>query len=862
MSTVTLIPECKLALLVVFVAHANDRLYLKTSEKNLKLHEQLSTIFDAHMIQTTNNGPYQLNVDDALADRGTGKQPTPVVRKRRTTEQYVFNDSMINRSSILDQSYTSPTPVANRVDPTRALKAEINKLAYEQDDLQQRCDSLEKSNEELKEEIRVMKEKLLQKSDYQEIKDERNKLIEDLHICELEKKKLHDVADNVTELQQRIRHYKKAEEQMNEKTTLLEKKLKAREQQCEEFDKLIKNQSASILSLTTANDQVQLLERDNSRLKTMINEMENNYPRQIRILEDEKKRLEKLLQEPQSTEEPLIVDEKRQLEKDLHYLQMNWCDPKEKDEEIQSYKNIIEKLEDLITQIRLECQEARTQTCDLMEEQTRVRDEFHAQLKRYELKLDELSKDNNTIRDQNSKMDSECSRLRSELLLLKKKIQEQDIELNNKIVSNAELNVKLDELMNKQQQLASTSNVTTEQLQKIHSLKYELDIIKVERDQTNSKLFDLQIKYDQLTRTIHTYEMKLNEQEENEAKLKLQAQNIRKAHETALNEKQTELDHLKQSITELEQKYEQSEKNLILKSKEMDNLKKTLVAKVDDIRRLGKYGEDLLEHYNNEKMKFKKTEEEMEIVKREHLKLSNEHQQLQQECTRCQRRCAQLEEERSPLIAQLDFADRELRQYKKQFTESINNDENRKTSTTVHEHRQKHQTFSSGNNYQPLMTVENTSLHKTHHQARLIRSPSLDMRTIKHSHGNEKLATMDETRSLEDNDFLSLPKSQSLNSFAPNTRVPVESMTAKYDIENEDEPIHLDIGPIGLKRIRELQQRNDAQPKHLRTAYALETMDADPGLFSNSFIQQQPPQQHLSNSPKSSSRVKNLFRRK
>jgi hypothetical protein len=34
----------------------------------------------------------------------------------------------------------------------------------------------------------------------------------------------------------------------------------------------------------------------------------------------------------------------------------------------------------------------------------------------------------------------------------------------------------------------------------------------------------------------------------------------------------------------------------------------------------------------------------------------------------------------------------------------------------------------------------------------------------------------------------------------------------------------------------ELQRRNLSQPKHLRTAYALETMDQDPDDFSASFI--------------------------
>ena len=39
----------------------------------------------------------------------------------------------------------------------------------------------------------------------------------------------------------------------------------------------------------------------------------------------------------------------------------------------------------------------------------------------------------------------------------------------------------------------------------------------------------------------------------------------------------------------------------------------------------------------------------------------------------------------------------------------------------------------------------------------------------------------------------------------------------------------------------ELQRRNLSQPKHLRTAYALETMDQNPDDFSASFIRKGMP---------------------
>ena len=68
------------------------------------------------------------------------------------------------------------------------------------------------------------------------------------------------------------------------------------------------------------------------------------------------------------------------------------------------------------------------------------------------------------------------------------------------------------------------------------------------------------------------------------------------------------------------------------------------------------------------------------------------------------------------------------------------------------------------------------------------------------------------------------------------------SIARSVDIENEDEPIHLDLGPMDYtRRMTELQRRNLSQPKHLRTAYALETMDQNPDDFSSSFIRKGMP---------------------
>jgi len=153
---------------------------------------------------------------------------------------------------------------------------------------------------------------------------------------------------------------------------------------------------------------------------------------------------------------------------------------------------------------------------------------------------------------------------------------------------------------------------------------------------------------------------------------------------------------------------------------------------------------------------------------------------------------------------------------------------------------------------------------------RLIRSPSLDMRIMRRT--NDK---MDDTRSLDHDDLaLLLHKNQSFNHFALNGRS-ADHLT-KYDIENEDEPIHLDLGPVDYtRRMTELQRRNLSQPKHLRTAYALETMDQDPDHFSASFIrkgsgindehsarQKIPNENQKGSETPKASRFKNLFNRK
>ena len=58
----------KIALLVVFAAHADTYFYSKSLDADENQHEQLAALFDLHMIEGTQTNPYQLNVDTCLKD--------------------------------------------------------------------------------------------------------------------------------------------------------------------------------------------------------------------------------------------------------------------------------------------------------------------------------------------------------------------------------------------------------------------------------------------------------------------------------------------------------------------------------------------------------------------------------------------------------------------------------------------------------------------------------------------------------------------------------------------------------------------------------------------------------------------------
>jgi len=191
----------------------------------------------------------------------------------------------------------------------------------------------------------------------------------------------------------------------------------------------------------------------------------------------------------------------------------------------------------------------------------------------------------------------------------------------------------------------------------IDSLKVEIDHIKLDRDNCQTRLRDLQIQYDKLSNTCSMYEMKLNEQEERETELKLQVQQVREMHENIVQEKvrsQTEYTDAQMRVTKADQALKD-------KIEEVENLKKAARLYNQDIKELEKYGEDLREHYEKSKVIHKKTEEELNELKSTHSRILSEYEEIQKQCSLLKTRCHQLESERLPLIAQLEFADRNLR---------------------------------------------------------------------------------------------------------------------------------------------------------------------------------------------------------
>ncbi|CAF4910640.1 unnamed protein product, partial [Rotaria sp. Silwood1] len=554
----------KMALLVVFAAHADTYFYSKSLDADESQHEQLAALFDLHMIEGTQNNPYQLNIDACLRDDSGGTQPkqtTPVIRKRRNTQICNLNDSLNNqnRSSILDRSFTRSPGQHQAValaatQQARALQEDLYKVQYELDDLQHKYGGLEKSYHELKEKNRELSERVLRQTDYDPIKDERNKLREDVHRYEIENKRLQGVKENVIDLQQRLQQYQKKNDEMHEKIATLERKLRESKQQCDEYSKKIVNQNADILLLSSANERVKMLEIENQQMKIIKEQRETELLRQIRHLQDDKEELQKKLDEPMTTiETPLIVAEKRALEEELHTLKMSYYDRREADAEIESFKQTIKQLEEKIEQLRNECQELYKQKHEYAEEQIALRNELNAQIETYENKLGVLTKFIEELKRENAKTTDECNLLRNEIISLKSKLHGQSGELNSEIVKSFDLRHQLG-LLNEQVSLKSAEIINL--LTKIDSLKVEIDHLKLDRDTCQSRLIDLQMQYDKLTNTCSMYEIKLNEQEERETQLKLQVQQVREMHENIVQEKvrsQTEYTDAQIRVTKAEQ---------------------------------------------------------------------------------------------------------------------------------------------------------------------------------------------------------------------------------------------------------------------------------------------------------------------
>ena len=136
---------------------------------------------------------------------------------------------------------------------------------------------------------------------------------------------------------------------------------------------------------------------------------------------------------------------------------------------------------------------------------------------------------------------------------MKNKLHGQSGELNSEIVKSFDLRHQLGQL---NEQVSHKSAEIVSLLTTIDSLKVEIDHIKLDRDNSQSRLMDLQMQYDKLTNTCSMYEIKLNEQEERETELKLQVQQVREMHENIVQEKvrsQTEFTDGQMRVNKAEQ---------------------------------------------------------------------------------------------------------------------------------------------------------------------------------------------------------------------------------------------------------------------------------------------------------------------
>ena len=197
-----------------------------------------------------------------------------------------------------------------------------------------------------------------------------------------------------------------------------------------------------------------------------------------------------------------------------------------------------------------------------------VRNELNAQLETYETKLSTSARLADELKREHAKTVDECHLLRTEIISLKNKLHGQSSELNSEIVKSFDLRHQLG-LLN--EQVASKSSEIVNLLTTIDSLKVEIDHIKIDRDNSQSRLTDFQMQYDKLTNTCSMYEAKLNEQEERETELKLQMLHVRDMHESIVQEKmRSQTDY-----TDAQMRVNKAEQALKDKIEEVENVSPT-----------------------------------------------------------------------------------------------------------------------------------------------------------------------------------------------------------------------------------------------------------------------------------------------
>ncbi|CAF0860452.1 unnamed protein product [Didymodactylos carnosus] len=550
----------KLAFTVIFVAHYQSiELYDKTNQQTKStLNEELKKIFDTHMIEPNNGKRAKLNIDNYFSYLTSS------------------TDSHSIKSSIL------PMAKSNYSLPHET----INGSDMEYDNLKLQLHVLQTLYDNLKQKYHVTEQKLYENNDYDYIREERDQLRSELRQCESEKQRLHIQRLDLSELTDRIRHYEKLEEQLQEETKLLENRLTESKQRCEELERCIIDQQSKMTSLSLKAIRQDSLEMENLQLKVRKEQMETELRRQIEILENNNKQLQNIIKEPKFSEPPLIVTEKRLLERELREIKLTWCDRKQVQHEIQSYKDTIHQYGEALEKIRKDYQEYKKYQIE--QEQIKIDDEYQ--------RFNELMKENEVLKRTNAQMDDECLLLRCELRELQEKVdsEQQHAETNCDYYTHLKLE-------------------NDEQKQLIVKLQHDIKAVTVYRDYAVKKLSDIQ-------NILDLYEIELDLQEEKETKLQIEKQTARQRYKTVLHQKlqlQNENKDLVQLVDELKKKIEETEATLS---------KRTQQFKLG-IQNLTRYDEQLCERCDKLEILYKKTKEKLRKYKQEYSELHDDGQQ-------------------------------------------------------------------------------------------------------------------------------------------------------------------------------------------------------------------------------------------